>query len=155
MALLKMYIQRNVSTADITGTSKQCPLQRGVRYIKVFPKLACFTSKTFSRVFWYSVIESKVCQKVGVGRRKLKTYQRISCLYDNLEATGWRVFVMRERANQRSGQECCSWFVLILTVKEKWLSMYNRNLQDYIHISIPAPLPFGHLCNWKTCQPQR
>ena len=41
---------------------------------EVFPKLAYFTSKTFSRVFWYSVIESKVCQKVGVGRRKsLKT----------------------------------------------------------------------------------
>ena len=28
-------------------------------------------------------------------------------LYDNLEATGWRVFVTRERADQQSGQECC------------------------------------------------
>ena len=47
--------------------------QNGVSYremsaTEVLPELA--TSKTFSRVFWYSVIESKVCQKVGVGRRK-------------------------------------------------------------------------------------
>ena len=28
-------------------------------------------------------------------------------LYDNLEATGCGVFVMRERSNHRSGQECC------------------------------------------------
>ena len=36
----------------------------------VLPKLISFTSKTYSRVLWYSVIEPKVCQKVGVGRRK-------------------------------------------------------------------------------------
>ena len=34
----------------------------------------------------------------------------ISCLYDNLKATGWRVFVTRERAKQQSGQEC-SFFI--------------------------------------------
>ena len=28
---------------------------------------------------------------------------RISCLYDNLEQTGWRVFATHERANQLSG----------------------------------------------------
>ena len=27
--------------------------------------------------------------------------------YDDFEATVWRVFVMRERANRRNGQECC------------------------------------------------
>ena len=32
----------------------------------------------------------------------------MKCLFDNLEALSWRVFAMRERANQRSGQECCS-----------------------------------------------
>ena len=32
------------------------------------------------------------------------------------------------------------WLVLILTVEEKWLSIYNRNLHDCIHISIPVPL---------------
>ena len=26
---------------------------------------------------------------------------------DNLKTTGWRVFAMRERVNQQSGQECC------------------------------------------------
>ena len=31
----------------------------------------------------------------------------MSCLYDNLEATGWRVLAMSERANQSSEQECC------------------------------------------------
>ena len=40
----------------------------------------------------YSVIESKVCLKISVGRRNsLKTiYYRISCLDDNLEATRWQ-----------------------------------------------------------------
>ena len=27
--------------------------------------------------------------------------------------------------------------------------MYNRYLHDCIDISIPAPLCFGYLCNWK------
>ena len=51
----------------------------------------------------------KVCQEAGIGRKKsLKAvYQRISCLCVNLEATGWRVFAMRERANQRNRKECC------------------------------------------------
>ena len=31
--------------------------------------------------------------------------------------------------------------------------MYNRTLHDYIPISIPVPLGFGQLCNWKTSQP--
>ena len=43
----------------------------------------------------------------------------------------------------------------VLTVKEKWLSMYNRNLHDCIHISIPVKLRFEHLSNWKTRSPQR
>ena len=53
-------------------------------------------------VVGYSVIETKVCQKVGVNRRKsLKTIiLEVTCLYDNLKATGWRVFVTREGANQ-------------------------------------------------------
>ena len=47
---------------------------RGVRLREVFPKLAYFNSKTYSRVLGYSVIETKVCQKVGGGSRKsLKT----------------------------------------------------------------------------------
>ena len=66
-------------------------------------------SKTYSTVLGYSVIEPKVCQKVAVrGRKSLKTiYYRMLSLYDNLEATGWRVLVARERANQQSGQEFC------------------------------------------------
>ena len=57
----------------------------------------------------YSVIDPKVCQEAGVGRIKsLKTmYEGMSCLFENLEAIGWKVFAMRERANQRSGEECC------------------------------------------------
>ena len=41
-------------------------------YIEVLPKLAYFTSKTYSRVLGYSVIETAVCQKVFVGRRNPK-----------------------------------------------------------------------------------
>ena len=112
--------------------------QNGVSYremsaTEVLPELA--TSKTFSRVFWYSVIESKVCQKVGVGRRKsLKTiYYRISCLYDNLEGTGWWVFVTPERANPRSGRDAvslvhnnshCKEVVVHVQQKSPWLYPY-------------------------------
>ena len=64
-----------------------------VRFIEFLPKLAYFTSKTYSPVLGYSAIEPKVRQKVGVGRRKnlktiLENITRISRLYDNLRATG-------------------------------------------------------------------
>ena len=32
------------------------------------------------------------------------------------------------------------WFVLILNVKKIWLTLCNRNLHDFIYVSIPAPL---------------
>ena len=44
------------------------------------------------------------------------------------------------------------WFLLILTVKKRWLVMCNRNLHDCIHVFILAPLHFGHLSNWETHQ---
>ena len=63
-----------LSVADTIGTSKECPLERGVRCIEVLTKLAHFASKTCSSVLGYSAIEFKVCQKVDVRRRKsLKT----------------------------------------------------------------------------------
>ena len=72
----------------------------------------------------------------------------MSCLFDNLEGIGWKVFAMRERANQQSGEECCccermlnAVFILILTLKERWLTtMWNRNLNDCIYVSISAPI---------------
>ena len=47
------------------------------------------------------------------------------------------------------------WFVLILSVKKRWLAMCNRVFYDCIDVSIPALLCFGHLCNWKMRQPWR
>ena len=47
------------------------------------------------------------------------------------------------------------WFVLILSVKKRWLAMYNRILYHCIDVSIPAPLRFGYLCNWEMRQPWR
>ena len=49
---------------------KTMPVIERFPYIEVLPRLAYFTSKTYSRVLGYSVIETKVCQKFGVGRRK-------------------------------------------------------------------------------------
>ena len=40
------------------------------------------------------------------------------------------------------------WFLLILTVEEQWLSMWNRNLHDCIHISI-CPIAL-----WTSLQPE-
>ena len=73
----------------------------------------------------------------------------ILCLDDNLEATGWSVFVTRERVSQRSEQEGC------FTVEEKCLSsVQQKSLEISMkHIFIHVPLRFGHLCNWKTHQP--
>ena len=102
-------IQENVSITDIIGTSKECLLYRGLRYLEFLPKLAYFASETCFSVLGYSTIEIKVCQKVGVGRRESgkMIYWRMSWLYNNLKATGLRVFLMRERANQQIGQESC------------------------------------------------
>ena len=44
------------------------------------------------------------------------------------------------------------WLVLIFTVNKSWLAMWSRNLHDCIHVCIPAPLRFEHLCNWETRQ---
>ena len=97
-----------------------------VLYTDVLPRLAYFTSKACSRVFGYSEIDPKIFQEAGVWRRKnLKTmYLMISCLYDNLEATDWPVFAMREKANQGSGMLLLR-FILILTVRKRWLAMCN------------------------------
>ena len=42
---------------------------------------------------------------------------------------------------------------LIHNVMKKWLSMFNRNLHNCFHISVPVPLHFEHFCNWKERQP--
>ena len=44
------------------------------------------------------------------------------------------------------------WFVLILFVKERWLAMYNRNLHDRVHVSIPALWAFLQLGNASTIE---
>ena len=60
-----------------------------------------------------------------------------------------------ERANQRNWQECCCCGWYYFTINKSWLAMWSRNLHDYIHVSIPAPLRFEHLCNGETRQPWR
>lgn len=63
----------------------------------------------------YSALDPKTCRQASVGRMmdRETVNQRTSSLYDNLEATGWRAFAMRERANQQSGQNAVA-----VTVKE-------------------------------------
>ena len=41
------------------------------------------------------------------------------------------------------------WFVVILTVKNRWLPICGRNLYDYVHVSIPALWRFGHVSTGK------
>ena len=38
-------------------------------------------------------------------------------------------------------------FIIILTVKNRWLAVCNRNLHDSIHASIPAPPPPHYTLN--------
>ena len=49
----KFFVQGNLSIADTIWTSKKCPLERGFRYIEVYPKLVYFASKTLPRVLGY------------------------------------------------------------------------------------------------------
>ena len=88
--------------------------KKDVPYIDLLSKLTHFASNLLQGVAVQGN-KPQVCQEAGVGRRKSQyirktIYQRISCLYDNLENTGQLVFAMRERANQRSGKECCCCF---------------------------------------------
>ena len=53
-----------------------------------------------------SAIDPRMCQETCVERRKHKD-NILEDIYDTLEATGWRMFAMRETANQHSGQEYC------------------------------------------------
>ena len=63
----------------------------------------------------------------------------ISCLYYNLEATGYRVFAIRERADQRSGQgSCCSgWYWLSLRRKSGWPCATEISIIVSILLSLP------------------
>ena len=94
------------------------------------------------------------CQVAGVGRRKsLKIiYQMIPCSHDNLEATVWRVFAMRERANLRSEKNSVAVVCTNSHSNKKQSAMRNRNLHECIHLSFFAQLFFGYLCNWETHQ---
>ena len=100
---VKPFHSKHHQDLKIVSVTERCPLHRGSSQIGSF----CF--KTCSRKLGYSTIDPKVFKEAHVARREsLKTiYQRISYLYDNLEATGWLVYAMRERTNQRNGQECC------------------------------------------------
>ena len=63
----------------------------------------------------------------------------ISCLYYNLEATGYRVFAIRERADQRSGQgSCCSgWYWLSLRRKSGWPCATEISIIVSVLLSLP------------------
>ena len=58
-------------------------------------------------VLGYSAIDSAVCQEVGRKKDLNKMYLRKPWFYDDLQATEWQLYAVRERANQRSGRECC------------------------------------------------
>ena len=72
-----------------------------VRYRAVFPSQSFFPNSLI-------LLQEFALGRPQNGARGLcwwkkepkKIYQRISCLYDNLDATGWQVFAMRERTNQ-------------------------------------------------------
>ena len=39
--------------------------------------------------------------------------------------------------------------------KGEVVALVRQKFHNCIHSSIPIPLRFGHLCNWKICQPWR
>ena len=102
---IKLLYSRHHSDLKIVSVTERSLLHRSYSQ-----KLAHFASKTYQ-------VQSNQPTKMSRGwcwkRKKSKAiYQMISCLYYNLEATGYRVFAIRERADQRSGQgSCCSgWY---------------------------------------------
>ena len=121
---------------------------RRVSDIEVLPKLAYSASKTCSKLLGYDAIHLKVCQEAGVERRKslMAVYQRISCLYDNLEATDLRAFEIRKRANQRSGKECCCCGSYQFSFKKEVVGHVQQNISMivFMFLSCPITLRFGH-----------
>ena len=116
-------------------------------YIDLLSKLTHFASNQLQGVAVQGN-KPQVCQEAGVGRRKSQyirkvIYQRISCLYDNLENTGQLVSAMRERANQRSGKECCCCFSYQFSLQGRGGRPFaTEYLHNCNHVSIPAPSLF-------------
>ena len=105
----------------------------------------------FFRVLGYRTIDSKVCQENRVGKRKSLTtiYWRISCLwYSGIHLLASVCSARKSQSTEWKWMPLL-WFVLIRSVKRgDWPYFF-----DCIYVSIPAPLRFGHLCNWETRQP--
>ena len=97
--------------------------------------------KTFCRVLGYSVIEPKVCQKGSVGKRK----EPKNIILEDIMLVWWfGRHWLASVCNAWKGQSTkwtiilFLWFVLVLFVKKKWMSMCNRNFHYFIYISIPV-----------------
>ena len=75
----------------------------------------------------------------------------LSCLHDNLEATGWRVFAIPEKVNQQSGKECCCCGSYLFSLLKRWLIatvvshvQYNIYIIVSMFLSHPPPSPPPH-----------
>ena len=128
---MKHFSSRHHQDLKIVSIIGRCPLHRGSSQIDLF----CF--KNLTGVLVYNVIDPRVCQETGVGRRKsLKKVLNGKCLQCVKEP------IIKVDKNAAA----------VVLTKKRWLVMRNRNLHDCIHVSIPIPLCFGHLCYWETCQ---
>ena len=70
-----LQVQWNLSAAGTIGTSEECPLYRGVRYIDFPPILVYFAWEVCSMLLGDSAIDSRVCQEAVV-EKSLREYIR-------------------------------------------------------------------------------
>ena len=98
-----------------------------------------------------SAIDPKVCQEACV-EENLRQYIRESHVYMII----WKPLVGEflqcvEKLTNEVEKNTVAVVCANSHYKRRWLAVCNR-LHDCIHVSIPALLSFGHICNCETCQ---
>ena len=157
----------------IVPVLERCPPYRGSSKIGLF----CLLLSYFWSVFCCIRIEygDLVNLRIQFEYRKIRTrnnsaFGHFSCSERQTALRkyirGYRVYMIICKSLVDESLHCMKeptkwirmlllWFVLIHTVKKKWLAMCSGNLYDCIHVSVPAPLRFERLYNWETPQPWR
>ena len=115
-----------IGTTDTIGTSEECPLKRGVRYIEVLRMLVYFACEICSMVSRDSAIDPKVCQEACVGK-DLGQYLRESNVYMII----WKPLVgeLLQYVEKSTNEVEKNTVALLCTnahYKRRWLAMCNR-----------------------------
>ena len=120
------------------------PLQRGYFQIGLF----CSKNQDVNRLAKLTpkCVENQVLGEERSQGQYIRGYHVYMTIWEPLAS----VFNAWKSQPRKLTRMLLLWFVLFLTVKKKWSTMWNKNLHDYIHASIPAPLRLDIFATWKS-----